>query len=180
MDVKVYKKEEVLQPSGSEYVYVPDVIDIIPELIDTETDMSFDVRKKIWNLDNLKKVADVRIENNKLIINSEDVSYSNGILYVTVHGDSIVDAEIVKDGTVEMTEQMCALATIFQKGLDPLDPEDGISWSQAMLDEVNVVQLMAEITDAVSKVSASVTVDFETITDSEGRSYLSYKLVEVA
>ena len=33
MDVKVYKKEEVLQPSGTEYVYVPDVIDIIPNIV---------------------------------------------------------------------------------------------------------------------------------------------------
>ena len=32
MDVKVYKKEEVKQPSGSGYVYVPDVIDIIPDI----------------------------------------------------------------------------------------------------------------------------------------------------
>ena len=33
MDVKVYKKEEVRQPSGTEYVYVPDVIDIIPIIV---------------------------------------------------------------------------------------------------------------------------------------------------
>ena len=36
MDVKVYEKEEVRQPKGTEYVYVPNVIDIIPE-IETDT-----------------------------------------------------------------------------------------------------------------------------------------------
>ena len=32
MDVKVYEKETVSQPSGTENVYVPNVIDIIPEI----------------------------------------------------------------------------------------------------------------------------------------------------
>ena len=67
MDVKVYKKEEVLQPSGTEEVYVPDVIDIIPTIVEVESTRDF--RNHIWSLEQLKKVADVSVENNKLIIN---------------------------------------------------------------------------------------------------------------
>ena len=72
MDVKVYQKEEVLQPSGAEEVYVPNVIDIIPQIVDGQ----------------------------------------------------IVSCDTVEDK--DMLEQQCALATIFQKGLDPLAVNEGI------------------------------------------------------
>lgn len=133
MDIKVYKKEEVYQPSGSEYVYVPDVIDLIPILTEDS-------------------------EGNEILSN----------------------AVILEDGSRELLEQECALATIKQRGLDPVELDDGIEWSETLLGEVNVVQLMNEIAEAVAKTTTSVTVVFDTITDSEGNSYLSYRLQGVA
>lgn len=132
MDVKVYEKEEVLQPSGTEYVYVPNVIDIIPEIT---TD-------------------------------AEENQYLSGATILTTRE--------------ELIEQACALATIWQKGLDPLDLEVGIRWTEAQLGEINVVQLMEDITQAVAEVTPTVTVVFETVTDENGNSYLKYTLKAVA
>lgn len=133
MDVKVYKKEEVRQPSGTEYVYVPDVIDIIPDIVtnpDTEEEI-------------------------------------------------ITGAVELEDGSKDLLEQECAIATIKQRGLDPLDKEDGVQWSETLLGEVNVIQLMEDIQSAIEQTTTSVVVAFDTVTDSEGRSYLTYTLQEV-
>ncbi len=178
MDVKVYKKEEVLQPQGAEYVYVPDVIDIIPELVEVESEN--DVKNHVWNLETLKRVADVKVENGKLIINSDKVRYENGNLYVTLTTEQIMNCQIVDDNTRELLEQQCALATIWQRGLDPLDLQSGIRWSEAILEELSTLQLMQDITEAVASVTSSVKVVFDTIETEDGQSYLSYKLVEVA
>ena len=133
MDVKVYKKEEVRQPSGTEYVYVPDVIDII-----------------------------------RNIVTSPDT------------GEEIITGAVeLEDGSKDLLEQECAIATIKQKGLDPLDKEDGIQWSETLLGEVNVIQLMEDIQSAIEQTTTSVVVVFDTVTDSEGRSYLTYTLQEV-
>jgi hypothetical protein len=132
MDVKVYQKEEVKQPEGSEYIYVPNVIDIIPVIDDSS-------------------------------------------------GSEIITGAVeLLDDDKELLEQQCALATIFQKGLDPLDLADGIRWSEAILGEISAVQLMDDITNAVAEVSTTVTVVFDTVTDSDGRSYLTYTLKEIA
>lgn len=132
MDVKVYRKEEVEQPSGTEYVYVPDVIDIIPDI--TEDD-----------------------DGNEYLSGATEIS-----------------------STEDIIEQACALATIWQKGQDPLDTDDGIRWSEALLDEINVIQLMEDIVNAVSSVTPTVTVVFDTVTDDYGNSYLKYTLQAVA
>lgn len=176
MDIKVYKKEEIRQPSGYEYVYTPDVIDIVPDIIETES--SDDITDGVWTLDKLKRVADVRIEGNKLIINSSNVKVENGRLIVHTTDENITGCAVLDDR--EALEQQCALATIFQKGLDPLDIEDGIRWSEAILEELSGLQLIQDIIDAVAKVTTSIVVTFDTITDDEGQEYLSYKLTEVA
>ena len=133
MDVKVYKKEEVRQPSGTEYVYVPDVIDIIPNIV-TNTDT----------------------------------------------GEEIITGAVeLENGSKDLLEQECAIATIKQKGLDPLDKGDGIQWSETLLGEVNAIQLMEDIQSAIEQTTTSVVVIFDTVTDSEGRSYLTYTLQEV-
>ena len=178
MDVKVYKKEEVLQPSGTEQVYVPNVIDIIPTIVEAET--RDEVRNHVWTLDKLKRVADVKIEDGKLIINSDNVRYENGNLYVTLTEEQIISCDVLEDNSKELLEQECALATIWQKGLDPLDLDDGIMWSEAILEEISCLQLIQDIIDAVAKVTSAVKVIFDTIEDDNGQQYLSYKLMEVA
>jgi hypothetical protein len=132
MDVKVYRKETVRQPSGTEYVVTPNIIDIYP-LIE-------------------KDVNDIEV----------------------LKGAEILDSES------EIIEQACLLATIWQKGQDPLALEEGIRWSEALLEEINVVQLMEDITNAVAQITPTVEVVFSTVTDSNGNSYLKYTLKAVA
>ena len=126
MDLKVYKKEEVAQPSGIENIYVPDIIDIYPDFTD----------------------------------------------------DVLVNASIVEEQ--DELEQAGALATIWQKGLDPLDEDNGIRWSEVMLGEVSVLEIMEDITITLSELSTAIQVEFDTILDSAGKSYLSYKIKVVA
>ena len=178
MDFKVYKKEEVYQPQGDAEVLVPDIIDIVPTVI--EAPSTGDIRNHIWSLEQLKKVADVQVVDGKLVINSDKVTYENGNLYVTLTEEQIISCEILEDDSQDLIEQECALATIFQRGLDPLDLQDGIQWSETLLGEVNVLQLMEQITEAVSKVSIHVRVDFSTVKLDNGQTVLSYSLQEVA
>lgn len=178
MDVKVYKKEEVYQPSGTAEVLTPDVIDIIPEIVEVADSSS--IRNGVWTLEQLKRIADVRIVDGKLVINSDKVRYENGNLYVTLTSEQIVSCETLEDDSNDLIEQECALATIFQRGLDPLDLEDGIQWSEVLLGEINALQLMEQITQAVSNVSMHVKVDFSTIRLENGQSVLTYSLKEVA
>lgn len=132
MDVKVYKKETVKQPSGTSYVISPNIIDLYPVITKDEND-------------------------NEIISGAEELTDE----------DSLV-------------EQACALATIWQRGLDPLDLEEGIRWSEAILEEINVVQLMEDITNAVAEITPTVEVVFNTVTDDNGNSYLQYTLKAVA
>lgn len=178
MDVKVYKKEEVYQPSGTAKVLTPDVIDIIPEIVEVADSSS--IRNNVWTLEQLKRIADVQIVDGKLVINSDKVRYENGNLYVTLTREQIINCEILEDDSNDLTEQECALATIFQRGLDPLDLDDGIQWSEVLLGEINALQLMEQITQAVSNVSMHVRVDFSTIRLENGQSVLTYSIKEVA
>lgn len=130
MDFKVYKKEEVIQPSGTEYVYVPDVIDLIP-------------------------VTDS--EDNNVILNFETLTDNQ-----------------------EEIEQMCGLATIWQRGLDPLALDEGVRWSEALLEEINLIQLMEDLTNAVNAVTPTVDIVFDIVTDDSGQQYLKYTLQGVA
>lgn len=130
MDFKVYKKEEVIQPSGTEYVYVPDVIDLIP-------------------------VTDS--EDNNVILNFETLADNQ-----------------------EEIEQMCGLATIWQRGLDPLALNEGVRWSEALLEEINLIQLMEDLTNAVNAVTPTVDIVFDIATDDNGQQYLKYTLQGVA
>lgn len=132
MDLKVYEKETVSQPHGTENVYVPNIIDLIPEI---QTDSL---------------------------------------------GNEIISNATILESDNDVIEQMCALATIWQKGLDPLDLEDGVRWSEALLEEVNVVQLMEDLTNAVAKITPTVNVVFDTVAADNGQTYLKYTLKAVA
>ena len=133
MDLRVYKKEEVLQPHGAEYYYVPNVIDIYPHIEIDEND-------------------------------------GHGVLT----GADIFTEE--KD----TIEQECALATIWQRGNDPVDLDVGVRWAEVLLEEVNVVQLMEDLREAVADVTLNVAVVFDTVKDKDGNSVLQYTLQAVA
>lgn len=88
----------------------------------------------------------------------------------TVYLDNI---ETLEQEEIQL-EQAGSLATIWQRGLDPLDLEDGNRWSELMLGEINIIQIMQDLINSVASVSTTVTVDFDTITDAQGNSFFSY------
>ena len=174
MDLKVYRKEEVIQPDGTLNVLKPDIIDIYPEMLEIVSENQ--VQNEIWSLDKLQYLADVKIKDGKLIINSDNIIYENGIIYIKITENKLYNAQILGDNSEELLLQECALATIWQRGLDPVEPEDGIRWSQALLGEVNPLQLIEDINNAVENVTNSVAVEVGTVTSINGQEYLSFKL----
>lgn len=128
MDFKVYEKEEVLQPEGSQSYYKPNIIDLIP---------------------------------------------------VTDEEGNITSCETVESYS-DIIEQAAALATIWQRGLDPVDTDVGVRWSEIILGEITITQLMEDIKEAVENVTSNVTVTFTTTKDSDGNSVLKYTLQAVA
>ena len=174
MDLKVYRKEEVIQPDGILNVVKPDIIDIYPELL--ETGKVNLVKDEILSLDILKYYADIEIKDDKLVINSDDIIYNDNVLYLKIKGISLSNASILEDDSEELLLQECALATIWQRGLDPVEPEDGIRWTQALLGEVNPLQLIEDVNNAVENVTNSVAVEVGTVTSINGQEYLSFKL----
>ena len=122
MDLKVYKKEDVLQGS----VYVPDTIDLHPK--------------------------------------KEEI---DGVVYITSF-DTVQEKEEL--------EQSCALSTIWQRGNDPLELESGVRWAETMLEETSTLELMEDITTAVSDVTDMMSVTFDVIEDKNGNSLLTYYL----
>lgn len=174
MDLKVYRKEEVIQPDGTLNILKPDIIDIYPEMLEVVSENQ--VQNEIWSLDKLQYLAEVKIKDGKLIINSDNIIYKNGIIYIKITENKLYNAQILEDDSEELLLQECALATIWQRGLDPVEPEDGIRWSQALLGEVNPLQLIEDINNAVENVTNSVAVEVGTVTSINGQEYLSFKL----
>ena len=174
MDLKVYRKEEVIQPDGTLNVLKPDIIDIYPEMLEIVSENQ--VQNEIWSLDKLQYLADVKIKDGKLIINSDNIIYENGIIYIKITENKLYNAQILEDNSEELLLQECALATIWQRGLDPVEPEDGIRWTQALLGEVNPLQLIEDVNNAVENVTNSVIVEVGTVTSINGQEYLSFKL----
>ena len=95
-------------------------------------------------------------------------------------GNEILTNATILDEDNDVIEQMCGLSTIWQKGLDPLDEEDGIRWSEALLEEINVVQLMEDLVNAVAQITPTVNVVFDTVVADNGQTYLKYTLKAVA
>lgn len=132
MDLKVYKKEEVSQPSGTEYILTPDVIDLYP------------------------------------IITTDSLG-----------NEKLSNAEILTE-TNEEIEQLASLSAIWQKGQDPLDLDVGVRWSEALLGEINALQLMEDIRNAVAEVTPTVEVIFDTVTTEDGGQFLKFTLQATA
>lgn len=99
------------------------------------------------------------------------ISEEDGVEYIT-------DAALVEDnGEVE---QGCVLASIWQRGSDPVDPLVGVRWSEALLGEITAVQVMEDIREAVADVTLNVAVSFNSETTSDGVEVMTYEFKAVA
>lgn len=77
-------------------------------------------------------------------------------------------------------EQECALATIWQRGNDLVDPDVGVRWSEVLLSEITLIQLMEDLRLAVQNITLDVEVVFSAVKDSDGTERLQYELKAVA
>jgi hypothetical protein len=76
--------------------------------------------------------------------------------------DLIVDVEAIDDDFAERLDR-AAFAMAKQRGLDPIDPDDGIQWAEHSIGEVSAPVILAQISSAVSAEGPGVSVSAETI-----------------
>lgn len=101
-----------------------------------------------------------------------EVQEIGGVEYLT-------GAVLAEDDT-SITEQGCVLASIWQRGNDPVSPEVGVRWSEALLGEVTSAQVMEDIREAVAEVTLNVSVAFTSEKTADGREVMAYEFKAVA
>ena len=91
--------------------------------------------------------------------------------YLIEHTDElgqkwIDDIEVIgtTDGSLDEEKDRVVFAVIRQRGQDPMNPNEGIQWTESMLNEIPVPLLMQQIVDAANNESSYVNVSFETLT----------------
>lgn len=90
----------------------------------------------------------------------------------------ITDVEVLDD-FLEEEKDRTVFAVIRQRGQDPMLPDEGVQWAEAMLSEIPMPLLMQQIMDAATAESTYVGVDFETVTVN-GQEQLSISFNTVA
>ena len=95
-------------------------------------------------------------------------------LYPMLEGNVILDAEIIEDD--EELIQNAMIATIRQRGVDPIEPYRGVRWAQVVLGELMSDALLVDIQAEAKMVSVYVSVIFDTYISPNGESFLSYSI----
>lgn len=86
--------------------------------------------------------------------------------------EGVIDTFAVLDDTAE---QECSLATLWQRGLDPIDPSYGIHWTEALLGEIDAIQIIGEINEAVANTVLGAQVEFST-KNVDGKDIMTYTI----
>lgn len=87
----------------------------------------------------------------------------------------IVDLEMLNDDREELLDR-AMFATVRQRGQDPVNPSQGIQWSEAVLGEVSVPAIMGQLNAAVSQQGPGVQVTFSTVKGAQGQDLFSFAL----
>lgn len=95
-------------------------------------------------------------------------------------GQEYVSSALLADDDKSITEQACVLASIWQRGNDPVSPLVGVRWSEAILGEVTSAQVMEDIREAVAAETLNVAVSFSSVQTSDGREVMAYEFKAVA
>jgi hypothetical protein len=116
----------------------------------------------------------------------EEISQPDGLVDVYVPDVFDIYPEFAEDGitiinalivdALEDTKQAALFASVRQRGSDPMNPEAGVRWAETMIGELSPDTLVADIKNAVRSVSTNCTVDFNTVSDANGVSYLTYDI----
>jgi hypothetical protein len=86
----------------------------------------------------------------------------------------IMDVEILDDDKEERLDR-AAWACIKQRGADPVDPEDGIQWAEALLGEIQVPVIILQQQSAVAEEGTGVHIAYDTVR-SGGKNLLTFTL----
>lgn len=71
--------------------------------------------------------------------------------------DIIMDVEVLDNDRAELLDR-AMFALVKQRGMDPLEPDDGIQWAEAVIGEVAAPVILQQISAAVSREGPGVRV----------------------
>jgi hypothetical protein len=83
-------------------------------------------------------------------------------LYPVFDDDLIMDVEVIDDAVAERIDR-AAFAIAKQRGLDPIDPDDGTQWAEYIIGEVSAPVVLAQVATAAGSEGPGVSVTAETV-----------------
>ena len=86
----------------------------------------------------------------------------------------LIDCELVEED--EEIMQGALLATIRQRGVDPIEPFRGVRWAQVLVGEIPGEALITDINIEAKRTSVYVSILFDTYENEEGETFLSYSI----
>jgi hypothetical protein len=86
----------------------------------------------------------------------------------------ITDVEILDDGRGELLDR-AMFALVKQRGQDPVEPDDGIQWSEALIGEVPAPMIIQQVHSSVSEEGPGVRAVPSTIRNN-GKENLIFKI----
>ena len=89
-------------------------------------------------------------------------------------GNRITDIEVLDDDREELLDR-AMFAVVKQRGLDPIEPEDGNQWEEYLLGEVEAPTVMQQVMTAVAREGPGVRIVPETV-QSGGTSYTVFNI----
>jgi hypothetical protein len=198
MDAKVSRKEVRLQPDGPVEVLVSNIFDLYPifgddprsgldpSLIPKDEDGGDPgYRFKIvggnllleWD-DEAAAVPDAVLSGTGLIITAESVDgfylHDKDLFIAEGLENYIVDIETLDDDRDELLDR-AMFALVKQRGMDPVEPQDGIQWAEAVIGEVVAPAIIQQVHASVIEEGPGVRAVPGTVV-SNGRENLVFKI----
>jgi hypothetical protein len=86
----------------------------------------------------------------------------------------IMDIEVIDGDRAELLDR-AMFALVKQRGMDPIEPEDGVQWAEAVIGEVPAPVIVQQVQLSVSEEGPGVRAHSSTI-KSVGKEYLTFKI----
>jgi hypothetical protein len=96
-------------------------------------------------------------------------------VYDTTDPLLIIDAEMLDDDQTELLDRSM-FGCVRQRGQDPVNPSEGIQWSEALAEEVSVPVIMGQLTGSVQEDGPGVQIDFSTTPGPNGEPQFTFGL----
>lgn len=87
----------------------------------------------------------------------------------------ITDIEILDDENTELLDR-AMFATVKQRGGDPIEPESGVQWAEAVIGEVPPEVIMQQVQNEVYMEGPTIRIEYETVIDDNNEERLVYSL----